>query len=57
VWEHATDAQVQMADPVNTATGNFHQSFSDFVVRAAARGSPSVTTWTSGPGNSPRAHR
>ncbi|MGI8806585.1 MAG: DUF6531 domain-containing protein, partial [Acidimicrobiales bacterium] len=30
--KHSVRAQVLMADPVNTATGNFHESFADFVV-------------------------
>jgi len=30
--KHATKAQVLMADPVNTATGNFHESFTDLVI-------------------------
>ena len=30
--KHASKAQVQMVDPVNTATGNFHEAFADFVI-------------------------
>jgi len=27
-----SNAQVEMADPVNTATGNFHESFTDLAI-------------------------
>jgi YD repeat-containing protein len=37
---HATTGQLQLADPVNTATGNFHESFTDFAI---AGGGPGLT--------------